>query len=375
MSDPRERLYRCVIVAFALAIAVLACVESRGEWFKYAPTGAVDGQGIYKETMSRCPEWMAKQIRTADKATQCHEATHGVDYEISRLYKQEYGAFYVGDGRCCVLSEPNVTIGQVARYVPQDQRTGRFKTYLTGDRVSRNCLSILDELSCYANDATCTRDMKLRDDGGLEFAQEFIGFADCLIQAVKDRDPKYAQLKELVAFVEWQADRVAKIAGSKPAKADGDFMADIPVEWRERNRASSCVHMSTAHELRYMGLFEDADDWLATHRGGEDPYSHKRQLDRANLQYGMTTDADEEFLEYCIANRLMVGVTTKPSHCLNLVGRVTDADGRQWAVLLDNNRPKEYEYELWDSWYRKYKRSGWAFTITSGEVPPPTPST
>lgn len=358
---------------FATILLLCLANDGQAEWYKYAPAGAVDGKGILQEMLSRCPEYGLRQIRQFDKATQCHEATHFVDGEISRMYSQDYGAFYVGNGKCCILPEPKCTIGQVARFVPQKQQTNRFRLYLTGDRVQRNCLSLLDEFTCYANDATCTKEMKLPDDGGLEFAQEFSGFADCVVEAVCEHDPKYAKSKELADFVAWQKKRVADLA-EKKAGADGDFMADIPREWRERNRASSCVHMSTAHILRYDGLFAEADDWLARHCGGEGPGSHQRELAQTNLKYGMTRDADDEFLQWCIANRRMVGVTTKPAHCLNLVGRITDSQGRRFAVLLDNNRPDRYEYEDWDSWYRKYKRSGWAFVVTSGTVPPPTPA-
>lgn len=370
--------------AFILAILLLANT-AWADWYTYTPAGSVDGRGILQEMMSRCPQYGLRQIRGMDKATQCHEATHFVDGEISREVGQDYGAFYVGEGKCYILPPPQVTVGMVARYVPQQQQTSTFRTYLTGDRTQRNCLSLVDEWTCYANDAQCTQELRLLDDGGLKRAMEFSGFVDVLVQAVQSHDPNYSGMKRLVEFVAWQKSRVSELAKAQtptqpPLIVDSpthrtiqaSFVADLAPEWRHRNRGGSCVHMSTAHILRYMGLHDEADQWLRQYRGGESPGPHKRKLDASGLEYAMTTDADDEFLQWCLDNRLMMGVTTKPGHCLNLVGKI-ERNGQPTAVLLDNNRPGQHEYEDWDSWYRKYKRSGWAFTILSGEVPPPLP--
>lgn len=207
------RYFWPLFVATALALWAVYGECAEPVWFSYTPSRSVDTNGIYTELMSRCPEYGLSQIRSFDKATQCHEATHFVNYEISSQRGQDYGAFYVGGGKCVILSQPKVTVGQVARYVPQTNRTGRFDLYLTGDRVGRNCLSLLDEATCYANDAQCTKELGLRDDGGLKFAGEFCGFLDCVVQAVKNHDPNYSQLSELESFVAFQKKRVAKLGG------------------------------------------------------------------------------------------------------------------------------------------------------------------
>lgn len=181
-------------------------------WYTYHPRGCVNGKGIFREMLSRCPQWGYRQVRNADLATQTHEFTHFVNHVLSAKWGQSYGAFYVGDGKFYRLASPNVTIGQVAHCVPAEHRTGRYATYLCGDRVSRNCLSIVDELSCYLNDAQCVRELKLRDDGGLKFAGEFCVFADCLIEAVRTHDPGYADMEKLIAFVDSQKKRVAELS-------------------------------------------------------------------------------------------------------------------------------------------------------------------
>jgi hypothetical protein len=363
------------LIFTACAIGALWAKGAFGKWHEFNPPGSVNGQGIHKEMMSRCPEYMLRQIRNTDRPTQCHEATHAVNGEISRIYGHNYCAFYVGNGRCYIIADPpNVTVGMVARNVPQEHRTGRFNTYLSGDRVGRNCLTLIDEYVCYANDAQCTQELGLPTDGGLKFAQEFTVFADVLVRTVKERQPDYAGMATLTQFVEWQRQRVAEMAQpqARGTILYGD-LAELPRVFHQRNRTGSCVHHSTSHILHYMGLHKEAKWWISTYRGGDSPSPHHSKLKRSGLKYAMTTDGDTDFLEWCIKNRYMMGVTTKPMHCLNFMGRV-EKNGRQYAVLLDNNRPGYLEHDPWDSWFQKYKRSGWAFTILSGDIPPPVPT-
>jgi hypothetical protein len=168
---------------------------------------------IHRDMMSRCPEYMLRQIRSFDKATQCHEATHAVNGEISALRGYDYSAFYVGGGKCYALTPPNCTVGQVARRVPARIRNSRHRIYFASDRVARNCLSLIDEWVCYTNDAQCTQELSLPFDGGLNAAQDFSTVADCLVETVKETDPQYQQLPQLLEFVAFHKARVAKLGG------------------------------------------------------------------------------------------------------------------------------------------------------------------
>lgn len=371
---PISPLRFVLLVAGIIALASALCMSAQAEWFKYQPEGAVDGQGIFQEVLSRCDEAGRRTARDPSKVTYCHEATHMLNSRIRRDYGGgNFNAVYVGNGRAYVAPEPKVTLRQISEYVDESLRNSTYKLYFIQQQRDWNeqPLYILDEWTAYANGSLAAIELDDDPHGTYERALWFNHFADCLIQAVQDHDPGYSHLEELTHFVTWHKRRVEEITGGR-TEADGDFMADIAPEFRHRNRGGSCVHMSTSHILHYVELHKDALDWIERYRGGESPGPHKRKLDAWGGKYAMTTDADDDFLEWCIANRRMVGVTTKPAHCLNLVGRV-ERDGEMYAVLLDNNRIDKYEYEPWDSWYRKYKRSGWAFTILDGDIPPPTP--
>lgn len=344
-----------------------------GAEYEYHPKGAVNGQGLLQEVMSRCPEYGLRQIRGFDKATQAHEATHFVNGVLSESKGESYAAFYVGNGRCYILTPPNLTVGNVAQYVPQERRSATFKQYLTGDRTERNCFSILDEWTCYANDAECTLTMNLPEDGGIGRAEEFSEFADILVQAVQRHDPNYAELKELIEFVSWQRARVASLlVEPKGFFAAGDpQIMDLAPELRELNTDGSCVHVSWANLYRWLGEYDRAEDYRELYSGGESPGPHKRKLDEFGAKYALTTDGDEELLEWAIANRRGAGVTWSPSHCINLIGRENGE-----AVLMGNGPRgiKEYYRQPWDAFVKEFlAQGGWGFVCLEGVPPPPTP--
>ena len=354
-----------------LSLAILwLCVAvcARGEWYEYAPARSTNQGGIYRETVSRCPAYGWQQISGTDKPTQCHEATHFINHEICGKRGQSYGAFYVGQGRCFMVAEPNVTVGVAARYVPQSRRTGRFKTYLSGDRTSRNVLTILDEWTCYVNDSQCTIELGLPTDGGMKFAGEFNHFVDAAIEAIKRHDPQYAQLSDLEQFVSWQKDRLAKLA-SHPAHGTDKQLMDLAPPLRRSNPDGSCVNCSVVMCLRWLGLYDNANQWWSRYRGGETDWSTRQHMGREGIDFAMTDDGDHRLLEWAIANRRGAAVVWGGAHCVNLVGRENG-----YAVILDNNQIGRFKRQPWSQFLREWRRcGGWAFVVLDGQVPPPLP--
>lgn len=373
-----------------LAISWLWCVCARAEWFEYAPAGSVMGQGIYAETKSLCPAHGWRQVARMDRATQCHEATHFINREICQAETdgQMYGAFYVGGGKCFIVSEPKVIVAQVARLVPDSLRGQRFREYLSGSRSSRNALTIIDEWTCYANDAQCTNELGLRSDGGLKRASEFSTFADILTEAIKRYDPQYGQLSDLEYFVQWQKHRVGRLASVNPAisirprldfyapnyqqqrrRARDQQPADLAPCFRRSNPDGSCVHCSTVMQMRWLGLYDWSDYWWSTYRGGESDYGLQRKLLREGFDFAVTHDGDSRMLEWAISSRRGAVITWGGAHSVWLVGR---ENGQ--AVILDNNHIGKFRYQPWQSFLREWRScGGWAFVILNGQVPAPTP--
>lgn len=187
-------------------------------WFTFNPQGAVDNQGLLPDVLSRCtPQRRQQMIRnhSDDLATQCHEASHMVNERIGLEYPQfsDSQAFYVGGGHCAVLMQPRISVSQVAQLVSPQYRDGiYFQTYLV--QLSTNpSLFLLDEWTAACNGWEASKELRVSDTGDAMMARQFCHYADCYIEAVKRHDPNYAQMSELLTFVEWQKNRVAKLSG------------------------------------------------------------------------------------------------------------------------------------------------------------------
>jgi hypothetical protein len=321
---------------------------------------------------------MLRQIRSFDRATQTHEATHAVNGELSNKYGWDYGAFYVGNGKAHAVKPPSVSVGQVVRFIPQRIRQSRLHIYFAADRLGRNCLSLCDELSCYINDAQCTKELGLQDDGGLEAAQDFIVVADCVVRAIQEHDPQYAGMSQLCEFIASQKARVARLSVRRqsPLASSGageQQICDLAPEYRQRNRGGSCGHCSTKMHLNWLGMIDKGSEWWATYRGGENFDRHLSRLRKAGLRYVATSDGDEKLIEYSVWSRRGAVIYFPPWHVTNFVG-VVERNGQKIAVILDNNHIQRFDYIPYDQWLQRWRRNGgMAFVLIDGEVPPPVP--
>jgi hypothetical protein len=157
-------------------------------------------------------------------------------------------------------------------------------------------------------------------------------------------------------------------------------ICELAPEYREKNYAGgSCGHASTESALRWPGsidpvLMQAAAEWRRKYHGGLNDSNHEKQLKASGLKYVMTTDGDLEFMEWLVVTRRMAWIAYKPKHMINFCGRF-ESDGKQWAVLLDNNHTKNFEYVEWNIFIKKWKGyGGWAGTVVY-DPPPPVPTT
>jgi hypothetical protein len=142
-------------------------------------------------------ERMRKHVE--DPATYGHESAHMVSAAVRNGMRGRVNAFYVGEGKACVLKEPRATIARAAQFVPAVLRGDRFKTYLGNPDSSWNSepLYILDEWNGYMWEAAValsqTREKKpLLPDRREAVGQiEFIPYVLGLYLAVEADDPDY----------------------------------------------------------------------------------------------------------------------------------------------------------------------------------------
>ncbi len=99
------------------------------------------------------------------------------------------------------------------------------------------------------------------------------------------------------------------------------------------------MHASMVNHMRWLNQFALADAWWKTYHDGEYASRLMQRLDAANIPYVFTERADPRFLDWCTETRRGAILWWKPSHCCTFCGWTTQADGKTYAVILDNNRP------------------------------------
>lgn len=201
--------------ALSLLLLVLVAGSARAAWYDFNPAGCVDGKGMYHDVLSRCDEQGRQTMYDPDPVTYCHEATHSLNARIRNTFPAGYNAFYIGKGKCNVLVEPRTTLSVAAQYVNPQFRDSTFQLYFcqqAGD-WEQQPLYILDEFSAYINGAQAARDLGRDPSSDDMQATKFCHFADCVVAAVCDHDPNYAQMDELEAFVDYQKKRFGDMSG------------------------------------------------------------------------------------------------------------------------------------------------------------------
>ena len=109
-----------------------------------------------------------------------------------------------------VIDEPNFRKSQVAKFVPQNLRSYRFSTYITGQTAWDDTPAyIIDEWVCYVNGAKCNvEDVQTgRYQGawtdGVSGSLELSIYAIALSMAVQEYDPQYWQDSQFRTFMIW----------------------------------------------------------------------------------------------------------------------------------------------------------------------------
>jgi hypothetical protein len=154
--------------------------------------------------------------------------------------------------------------------------------------------------------------------------------------------------------------------------AEADYL-DLPRDMRVPNwGGGSCVHASTVVLLKWQGQAKMAEWWRQAYSGGENSGRLAQRMESAGLRYAFTVSGDVEFLEWVTRTRRGAGISYYPNHAINFCG-FASKDGRDYAVLLDNNRINTYIYVDKAEFVRSWKSyGGWAWSVVYSP-PPPVP--
>jgi len=135
---------------------------------------------------------------TGDRVHQTHERTQAITAQL-RNDNKGYEWFYVLNDRVFRMKMPYLTIKQIAKNVPQKQRTQMYRTYLTDPLMlyywNKNPEFLLDELTAYHNGTVCAIEdglgRKARGKYSYKNFVEMLGFCEVMRRMVnKEYDAK-----------------------------------------------------------------------------------------------------------------------------------------------------------------------------------------
>lgn len=161
---------------------------------------------------------------------------------------------------------------------------------------------------------------------------------------------------------------------SLPAPAAESPPANPPVQMRQHNwtrtnergqEEGSCVFASLITHVRWLNRPKLAEYIRANFGGGEYDSRLRDKLDALGVYYDYTVRADPRFLDWASQTRRGSILWWKPYHCCTFLGWARGNDGRQYAVICDNNHPTQLEFVERSSFARLWAGyGGFALTLT-----------
>lgn len=143
--------------------------------------------------------------------------------------------------------------------------------------------------------------------------------------------------------------------------------------WLGPNREGSCAHASLVNLLRWTGDEQLGEQWKRRY-GGDGEYASRirNRCEEMGIPFAYTEKANLALLDFAHATRRGAILWWKPSHCCTFCGWVKLADGRTYAVILDNNSVSQYELTERSQFHKLWAGYG-GFALTPLLDPPSPP--
>jgi hypothetical protein len=143
--------------------------------------------------------------------------------------------------------------------------------------------------------------------------------------------------------------------------------------WLGPNREGSCAHASLVNLLRWTGDEQLGEQWKRRY-GGDGEYASRirNRCEEMGIPFAYTEKANLALLDFAHATRRGAILWWKPSHCCTFCGWVKLADGRTYAVILDNNSVGKYELTERSQFHKLWAGYG-GFALTPLLDPPSPP--
>ncbi len=153
-----------------------------------------------------------------------------------------------------------------------------------------------------------------------------------------------------------------------------------PLGLRQQNRLGgprgdegSCVHASLRSMMKWQNQFAKSEEMWTSYSGGEYSSRLRSRLDEKGIKYAFTEAGNLALLDFAHDTRRGALLWWKPSHCCTFCGWVQGADGKTYAVILDNNKVDQYELTERSQFHRLWAGYGGFALTTLGDPPAPPP--
>jgi hypothetical protein len=171
------------------------------------------GDSVYADVLSHSKDRPYGDAH--GRATNVHETAHGIHAYLRNKYRGGQNGFYCLKGRAVLIEEPKMRKSRVAEFVPQNLRSYRFNTYVSGQRAwDSTPLYLYDEWTSYVLGGTANVDdvkngrYKKGWTDGVSGCLGFSIYAVATCMAVEKYDPDYWENnKQFRNFTIWMLRR------------------------------------------------------------------------------------------------------------------------------------------------------------------------
>jgi hypothetical protein len=249
--------------AISLIIGFIAAAPNytrlEPEWARYPAVKAVDRSlgVVLGDIESHLPS--GHPYKESDRVTWAHESTHGINSYIRNEYQGKVNALYCLHDRAVVLLEPNTTISNIARYVPNSLRGQMYQNYLVGQESwNKESLYIFDEWVSYTNGTAAGLDLARtgRWQGGqrsdtVQYMLEFDVLALCVAYVVDPNNVIYGDNSNFKAFLRWNLRRSIQLY--RESKKYQEFTSSSHDAWLENLRTAPDAEGLRTFAKNYLG--------------------------------------------------------------------------------------------------------------------------
>ena len=189
------------------------------KWIFFPKQRDQDGHTPFlTDIVTHLPTYLGNQYFESDRVTWGHETTHGINSHIRNKIAQpgEVG-FYCGYNQVAVVSQPKMTLSQIAGMIPQNLRGSRYQLYFVSQAGDWNDtpLYCFDEWVAYTNGAAVGLETPSDNSGGssdfMIGALEFAIYAICTCMAIDKYDPAFLNNKQFKEYVAHELKRSINI--------------------------------------------------------------------------------------------------------------------------------------------------------------------